>query len=57
MKKVSKHQNEELQKRITANGTSTKLNLSGSKVTNQDMEIVANELEINTVREHYFFYY
>ncbi len=50
-----KYQNPQLQERITRNGNNTTLDLRGSKLTDQDMEIVARELKTNTVRDHYFF--
>jgi hypothetical protein len=55
MKKVPKYENQQLQQRITANGANTTLSLTSSKLTDQDMKIVARELETNKVREHCFF--
>ena len=49
---VPKYENEQLQKRITDNGNNTSLDLSSSQLTDQDMEIVADMLKTNRVRDH-----
>ncbi len=49
------HVNPQLQERITGNGTNTTLNLSGANLTDKDMEIVAKEIELNEVRDLFFF--
>jgi hypothetical protein len=54
VEKVPKYVNQELQQRIANNPDKSTLNLANSKLTDLDMEIVADELEINEVREHCF---
>jgi hypothetical protein len=52
---VPKYENQQLQQRFTNNGNNAALNLGGSNLTDQDMEIVARELKTNKVRNHCFF--
>jgi Ran GTPase-activating protein (RanGAP) involved in mRNA processing and transport len=47
MEQVPKYPNKNLQQRIDSNPDKSTLNLSSSELTDQDMEIVAAELEIN----------
>jgi hypothetical protein len=54
--KVPEYQNQPLRQRIASNTDRSKLNLSSSKLTDQDMEIVASELKTNKVRDHSFFF-
>jgi len=51
VEKVPKYKNKELQDAITKNGNNSTLNLQSIQLTDQDMEIVANLLEKNTVRK------
>jgi hypothetical protein len=52
---VPKYENQQLQQRLANNGNKSGLDLSGSKLTDQDMEIVASELKTNKVIGHSFF--
>ena len=45
------YENPALVKRITDHGNSATLQLQGSNLTDQDMEIVADQLKTNRVRE------
>ena len=49
--KIPKHQNLQLQQRLTNNNNQTTLDLNSANLTDQDMEIIANELQINRVRK------
>lgn len=46
---LPKYENQQLLQRFTSNPNQTSLNLGGSQLTDQDMEIVANQLETNKV--------
>ena len=54
IRKLNKEQykNDALVKRFTDNGNNTTLYLHNSNYTDQDMEIVADQLKTNKVREH-----
>jgi hypothetical protein len=52
---VPKYENPQLVQRIAKNGNNAVLDLSNSKYTDQDMEIVANVLKTNKVSYHYSF--
>ncbi len=45
-------ENQELKQRIVNNGNNTTLSLGNLKLTDYDMEIVADELKTNMVKEH-----
>lgn len=53
VEKSLRHINEQLSQKIAANGNNTTLNLSSSKYTDNDMEIVAEAIEKNTVGYNY----
>ena len=44
------YQNPQLEQKIAAGRNRTQLDLNSSQLTDQDMEIVAEELKTNTVR-------
>ena len=50
------YDNPQLRQKIASNGNNTTLNLNSSQLTDQDMGIVADMLETNTVRNHCFFF-
>jgi hypothetical protein len=50
------YDNPQLRQKIASNGNSTTLYLNGSNLTDQDMGIVADMLETNTVRSNFFFF-
>ena len=50
-----RYENPTLVKRFTDNGNKADLNLSGQNLKDEDMEIVADQLKINKVRQHCFF--
>jgi hypothetical protein len=50
MGNVPQYENPQLQQRIVAGRNRAQLDLSSSQLTDQDMEIVAEELKTNTVR-------
>ncbi len=50
------YENPQLRQKIANNGNGTQLNLNSSNYTDQDMEIVADMLKTNTVRDHCFFF-
>ncbi len=53
--KFSKYEDQQRQQRIANNQEKLTFNLADSKLTDLNMEIVANELEMNKVSEHYFY--
>lgn len=55
LEKLPKYQNQQLQQRITNNTDKSTLNLDSSKLTDLDMELVADELELNKVRDYCYF--
>lgn len=54
---MSTYDKPELRKRFTDNPNVTYLDLGGKSYTDQDMEIVAYEIEVNTVRKHLCFFF
>lgn len=54
LEKTPDHTNAQLEPKITAGKTQATLNLSGSNFNDQDMELMAKELEINKVCEQAF---
>jgi hypothetical protein len=52
---VPTYDNPQLRKLFADNGNKARLDLSDKGLTDRDMEIVANVLETNTVRDYYFF--
>jgi hypothetical protein len=55
VEQLPQYANPQLQQRITQNGNNTTLNLSSSNLTDDDMEIVAEQIRLNEVKEHCFF--
>ena len=51
------YENSTLRQKIASNGNGTALDLCSSNYTDQDMGIVADMLETNTVRIHSFFFH
>lgn len=50
------YDNPKLRQTIASNGNKTSLSLNGQNLTDQDMGIVADMLETNTVRIHCLFF-